>query len=471
MQDVMFDQVRWPLRPWLAVITGGLWLYLAAQAGAAFFIFCALFSAPLMASGLILALGHHDIRTPQTWAATSVIATLFALPAMIWLGFSSSMVLLIASAANFVFSGREAIDAEPVHEGVPDPQRSWGVAARVAADEALLGIEQVSARLHVGNDLTTLRHEVIEACEWFEDRGYSDDPTGFHPAPPTLDEVSQTTHRTAGRRYDHVSFESGYEPAADVPGRDRYLSHSALRTAHAWVRMHPGEDRPWLVCNNGYRLGYAAIDVPLFAEYYERLGMNVLIPVLPFHGARRVGRISGDEWFTGQPLDTVHAEAQAQWDIRRLINWVRRTHGATRIGVYGLSLGGYTTALLAGLESGLSCAIPGIAVSDFAAIVRRHSPTRQWTAMQQAGVDEEMLRRLFKPISPLAVEPLVPFDGRLLFSAVSDRLVPPEHTLALHRHWEEPELVWHQGGHVTAPLDRMVVGRIEQMLSTTKLCA
>jgi len=91
--------------------------------------------------------------------------------------------------------------------------------------------------------------------------------------------------------------------------------------------------------------------------------------------------------------------------------------------------------------------------------------------MQQAGVDEEMLRRLFRPISPLHVEPLVPYDGRLLFSAVSDRLVPPEHTVALHRHWDEPEIVWHQGGHVTAPLDRTVVGRIEQILRTTKLCA
>lgn len=467
----MFDQVRWPPRPWIAVATGSLWLYWSAQAGAGFFLFCALFAMPLLASGLVLALGHHDLRTPQTWAISAALATLLALPAMIWVGFSSSLILLLASAASFACAGREAIDAEPVHEGVPRPERSWGVATRVAVDEALLGFEQMSASMHVGEDLTDLHAEVTEACGWFEAHGYSSDPASFHPAPPPLEDVRRVTRHTAGRSYEHVSFESEYDPPADTPGRDRYLGHSALRTGHAWVRMHAGEDRPWLVCNNGYRLGYAAIDVPLFAEFHERLGMNLLIPVLPFHGPRRVGRISGDEWFTGQPLDTVHAEAQAQWDIRRLIGWIRRTHGATQIGVFGLSLGGYTTALLAGLESGLSCAIPGIAVADFAAILRRHAPTRQWTAMQHVGVDESLLRRLFRPISPLGVEPLVPYDGRLLFSAVSDRLVPPEHTLALHRHWDEPELVWHQGGHVTAPRDRTVVARIEHTLRTTKLCA
>ena len=141
-----------------------------------------------------------------------------------------------------------------------------------------------------------------------------------------------------------------------------------------------------------------------------------MIPVLPLHGPRRVGRMSGDGWFTGHPLDTVHAEAQAQWDIRRLIGWLRRERGASRIGTVGLSLGGYTTALLAGLESGLSCAIPGIPVSCFASIMRRHSPTRQWQALQRAGIDEALLKRVFRPISPLAVEPLEEL-GRVLNQA------------------------------------------------------
>jgi predicted esterase YcpF (UPF0227 family) len=36
------------------------------------------------------------------------------------------------------------------------------------------------------------------------------------------------------------------------------------------------------------------------------------------------------------------------WDIRRILHWVR-TQGAPSVGVHGVSLGGYQTALLAEL--------------------------------------------------------------------------------------------------------------------------
>jgi dienelactone hydrolase len=99
----------------------------------------------------------------------------------------------------------------------------------------------------------------------------------------------------------------------------------------------------------------------------------VLIPVLPLHGPRRIGRMSGDGFLSGNVLDTIHAEAQAVWDARRLIGWAR-AEGAPLVGVHGLSLGGYTTALLASLQEGLSCVIAGIPVADLARTFWRHGP-------------------------------------------------------------------------------------------------
>jgi esterase/lipase len=37
------------------------------------------------------------------------------------------------------------------------------------------------------------------------------------------------------------------------------------------------------------------------------------------------------------------------WDIRRILHWIR-AQGAPSVGVHGVSLGGYQTALLAALE-------------------------------------------------------------------------------------------------------------------------
>jgi len=465
----MFDQVRWPWRPWIGVLGGLGWLYHAADAGLLFFLFTALFALPMGGGALAIALGQHDLRANQTWALGSALGALLALPCGFAVGFGTALPLLLVSAASFVLSGREAIEAEPVDPRMPAPERTLRNGAKTALDETFLGIEQFMARLPVGEELAAMHHEIAEAVEIFEDRGWSADPTTYHTPPPPLEHATRTAKRAGRHDYEHVVFESGYEPHPDEPGRARYLALTAPRTAHAWLRVHPGEDRPWLVCNNGYRLGHAPLDVAIFGDFYDRLGLNLLIPVLPMHGPRRIGRMSGDGWFTGHPLDTVHAVAQAQWDIRRLIGWLRRERGATQIGTVGLSLGGYTTSLLAGLEPGLSCAIPGIGVSCFAAIIRRHLPSRQWAALEHAGIDEAMLRRVFRPISPLAVEPMVPYDGRFLFGAVADRLVPPQHILALHEHWEQPEIVWHQGGHMTAPLDRRVLATAEMVLRTTKL--
>ena len=49
-------------------------------------------------------------------------------------------------------------------------------------------------------------------------------------------------------------------------------------------------------------------------------GLNVVLPVLPLHGARKIKGAA----FPGEDvLDDVHAAAQAVWDIRRLLSWIR----------------------------------------------------------------------------------------------------------------------------------------------------
>jgi hypothetical protein len=57
---------------------------------------------------------------------------------------------------------------------------------------------------------------------------------------------------------------------------------------------------------------------------------------MPLHGPRRVGRRGGDGYLSGDFLDTIHAQTQAVWDIRRLIAWLR-AEGAQRVGVQGVS--------------------------------------------------------------------------------------------------------------------------------------
>jgi acetyl esterase/lipase len=161
-----------------------------------------------------------------------------------------------------------------------------------------------------------------------------------------------------------------------------------------------------------------------------------------------VGRRSGDGFVGAEIMDTLHAEAQAMWDIRRLLTWVR-AQGGPAVGVLGLSLGGYNAALLASLDGDLRCAVLGVPLSDFARAVFRHGPPLHIRDAAAEGIDPDRTLEIMRVVSPLVLEPRVPREGRSIFAAVCDRLVPPDQPRDLWRHWGEPRIEWYQGGHLT----------------------
>jgi hypothetical protein len=441
---------RWPREAWLPLAAGLLWLWHAPTHGWVGFLFSVVPGCLMVSSGLSMLLMPGDRRISQFAALGGALGVVLALPAFFMVGFLHGVLLVAASAASFVAGGFHAVRLEPLVAGVPEPNGSLRLAAELAWDEMLLATMQLTMPLPELADQGRVAAEVNEAVELFEDRGWLDKPLDYHRLPPELEDPLLSQRRVRGIDYEHLSFESEYEPHAEEPGRKRWLSYAPNRVAHAWVVRHAGAPRPWLVCIHGYQMGSPMIDLSAFPpEYFhKRLGMNLLLPVLPFHGPRKVGRRSGDGFITGDAMDTVHAEAQAMWDIRRMIGWAR-AQGAPAVGVLGLSLGGYTTALLACLQEDLACAIPGIPLADFARAVYRHGPPVQLQEFQASGIAEEKVRRALTVVSPLTLKPLVPREHRAIFAAVADRLVTPDHVHDLWRHWDEPEIVWYQGGHVT----------------------
>ena len=195
-------------------------------------------------------------------------------------------------------------------------------------------------------------------------------------SPQVPDDVRAWHERALGLGYEHVTFTSGWEPYPEEPGRSRWLSHEANRTVHAWVSRAPGaEHQSWLVCAHGFGMGTSAsMDLRAFrSNELHRRGINVVVPVLPLHGPRASGRVRGEDLMTIDLVDSMHGMAQATWDLRRVIRWLRESQGATNVGLIGYSLGALVAALVASLEDDLACVIAGIPVVSLPELFRRHS--------------------------------------------------------------------------------------------------
>ena len=385
-------------------------------------------------------------------ALGALVTAVLAVFAAFALSLATVVTLLTISAASFVAVGYASLRAAPPQRDVPAARRSVGISARVAVDEAVLAGQDLFGSRPSAAALERIRREVDAARELFARRGWLADPGAYHREPPVLESPRLELRRLRrGRRsiaYETLAFESGYEPHAGEPGRDRWSGYSANRTAHAVILRHTGAARPWLVCLHGYLMGHTGFSFWIFdaIRHHRELGLNVALPVLPLHGPRRVGRFSGEGFLGGDVLDTVHAEAQTIWDLRRLLGWIR-AQNAPRVGVHGVSLGGYNAALLAAIDADLSCVIAGIPPVDLVRLVWQHAPPPTLRLIERAGIVRDEVTELYRVVSPLALPPKSPAIGRAVYAGIGDRLIPADHPRDLWEHWGRPRIVWMQSGH------------------------
>lgn len=434
---------------WIPMLAGLCLLGLSERSGA-LAVVLALLPGSMMLAGGVRSLLAPDLRAPQHTATGGVLGLLLVLPLCLVGGGALGLAALASSAAAFVAAGWLSIELMPILEDVPAPAPSLAYGVRAALDDALLGVMMSTTAPPTAGAWREAARESEAAHALFVERGWVADPRSFHTSPPEIESLQSSPLRVRGLDCEHLRFESGYEPDPELPGRDRWLGHRENRTSHAWILRHR-EPGPWLLCVHGFGMGHPSWDFPAFRakQLHERAGLNVAFVALPVHGPRAPGAWSGKEFMTLSPLDFVHAETQAIWDLRRLIGWIRK-EGGTRVGVFGISLGGYTSALLAGLEDGLACVIAGVPPSDLVATAELFASSTERRTAGGAGADLQRDRAVHRVVSPLAVSPRLERGRRFIFAATGDQFVPVEQVRALWLHWERPPIRWSTGGHVSA---------------------
>ena len=411
----------------------------------------------------------HPLTASGGPASPSTVEQLLA-PVLAVTGFLHRRALVRVTRAvprTLHFVGSALVSGE-VSESLPAPHLSLGLAAQVAMDEALLAVAMAPNRFPLPGDFARVADELAEAAALYTDQGWLADPRTYHRTPPSLGAPDVTTGRgwALGQNYERISWDSGFTPHPGEPGSARWMAFGPNTAATAAVLRHPGASRPWVVAIHGFCMGFPFMDFPgLHAtRLHHGLGMNVALPALPLHGPRRVTRISGEPFLSFDMMNAVHGLTQAVWDIRRLISWIR-SQGATSISLFGVSLGAYTAALLAGIEEGLDGVVAGIPVADFPGLFHAHSPRHIRVRAIQHRIMGGTAEDVYRVVSPLCFEPQVPADRRYIFAGYGDRMATPDQARRLADHWDGPPVSWYAGNHVGYLWSKQVTGFIMASLA------
>ena len=437
----------------MALAAAMVWAW--GGAGWQWWIFAALPLAYLLTAAIALFAKIHDVRVHQLHAAGGALGAVLAILALLFGGGWPALFAGVLSIWTFVTAGRIALRYEPVSEGAEAPEARAMVDIKAAVDETVLAYFIGVAKIPAGPGAEVMCIEGLRLEAVLKEHGWAADPSSYHRTPSVPEAVTSEARRWQGMAYERVSYPSGFVPRPELPGAAAWAAQLPNQRSVLRAFRHPGADRPWLLCIHGYRMGENWLDFGLFSPrwLHKKLGYNLLLPTLPLHGPRRVGGKSGDRFLDGDLLDLVHAQTQALWDLRRALAWLRDREASPKIGVYGVSLGGFNTALLATAEADLDFAVAGVPLADPASALWRHLPAVHKRFYAQHGLTEARYRSILNVISPLARPALLPKDHLHIFAAAADRIVLPDQPLLLAQHWDVP-VRWYQGSHLSIRSER-----------------
>jgi dienelactone hydrolase len=312
-----------------------------------------------------------------------------------------------------------------------------------ALDGALVNAARLGFARHTGprQDRSRL---LAEATEFYR-RPELLAGDGFFPPPEVARPLERRVRTLDGGEVVDVTFPSTFRPRWERMER-AYLEHAENATAHVRMLRHTSP-RASILCLHGYAGGRQFFSERAFeVEWLYKLGLDVSLFVLPFHGARAAPGTTAPIWPSPHVARTNEGFAHAMHDLRAWIAWLR-ARGAPQVAVTGMSLGGFTTSLLATVEP-LDFAAPMIPVAAWADLFWTHGQhSRERAEAEAEGITLERMRAALEVTSPLARAPKLPGERVLVIDAAGDRIAPRQHAAWLADHFRARRVTF-GGGHV-----------------------
>jgi pimeloyl-ACP methyl ester carboxylesterase len=308
------------------------------------------------------------------------------------------------------------------------------------------------------HDRMTLLERV--RAEYAHDPPSEADGVFFPPVPkvtPQWQRVRELTSRRGRVVVSDATWPSLFTPRCKAIA-SRYLAYETNRSAAARMFLHEGAGpRPAVIIVHGYLCGQYGFEERVWPiSWLLDHGLEVALAVLPFHAVRAE---RGVLFPSHDPRITNEGFLQAMLDVRTLASLFRE-RGAPEVGVMGMSLGGYTTSLLATIDPTLAFAIPLIPLASLADFVRDNG--RLVGTLGQQRLEHAAIDAAYSVVSPLARPLKVDRSRVLVVGAAGDGITPIAHAERLAQHFDVP-LHTFNGGHllqVWRPRAFRAVGRL-----------
>jgi len=299
------------------------------------------------------------------------------------------------------------------------------------------------------------RHE-LQRLQFYAGLADQADPRAVFMEPPrevviTKRESPLLAYKPRGIPSQLLQFTSPYV-ALNPDVRQDYAEHHRSHQVFAQHWTHPDGPRPTLIFTHGYLADSYGLNSIMFSlRWFYKEGYDVLLYTLPFHGYRK-GRLhpfSGFGYFANGFSHINEAMLQSVFDLRILMNYLEDS-GVKKMGVSGLSLGGYITALATCADARLAFAIPNAPVVSPMDMIQEWVPLN-WIfryIMPRVGITVQELRHCAAVHSPLTYPPLLDASRLLVIGGAGDRFTAPRYVKLLHEHWVGSQMHWFPGNHV-----------------------
>lgn len=233
-------------------------------------------------------------------------------------------------------------------------------------------------------------------------------------------------------------------PAQIVPGKPRRMSFPSPwlcdRPENNQVGMDVFQCRPWdqspvMIFMHGF-MSASDTGYHLWCRLMNKRGINAIFLHLPYHYSRRPkGFVSGELAISADLIRLAEGIRQSVKELR-LIMSVLKKMGAPKIGLFGMSYGGWIASLTARVDRHVHLLAMVEPIVDISHVMWKSLAARTMRRqLQEKGVQQDSLSRLFSLVCPFEGRANCSGENILMLAGSYDQIAPPEHVKRLATYW------------------------------------